>query len=123
MVVYFITTTQTHLLHYYHYLHCQFYVHFSTRHRHHHHLLLLANNEVVDVLSSVQNSGNHFVPCLKKNFVSCLKKGVEYWKVANSWNPFWGESGFFRIKRGVDECGIEDNVMANSPDSKWGPKQ
>ena len=51
------------------------------------------------------------------------EKGVEYWKVANSWNPFWGESGFFRIKRGVDECGIEDNVMANSPDSKWGPKQ
>ena len=51
------------------------------------------------------------------------EKGVEYWKVANSWNPFWGESGFFRIKRGVDECGIEENIMANSPDSTWGPKK
>jgi hypothetical protein len=27
-----------------------------------------------------------------------------------SWNPFWGENGYFRIKRGNDECGIESQV-------------
>jgi len=33
--------------------------------------------------------------------------GVKYWTVANSWNTDWGEDGFFRIKRGHDECGME----------------
>jgi len=35
-----------------------------------------------------------------------------YWAVANSWNNDWGENGSFRIKRGSDECGIEDMIVA-----------
>jgi len=34
-------------------------------------------------------------------------KGVDYWKVANSWDTTWGEDGFFKILRGKDECGME----------------
>jgi len=45
--------------------------------------------------------------------------GVKYWKVANSWNPYWGEKGYFRIKRGDNQCGIEDGVTFSSADSKW----
>ena len=48
-----------------------------------------------------------------------VEGGVKYWKVANSWNPYWGESGYFRIRRGSDECGIEEQVVANSPDGGW----
>lgn len=33
--------------------------------------------------------------------------GVDYWKVANSWDTTWGEDGFFRILRGKDQCGME----------------
>jgi len=43
--------------------------------------------------------------------------GVKYWKIANSWNPYWGEEGYFRIRYG--EGGIDDSVIASSPDAKW----
>jgi len=36
-----------------------------------------------------------------------VEHGKKYWTVANSWNTDWGEEGFFRIKRGHDECGVE----------------
>jgi cathepsin B len=43
--------------------------------------------------------------------------GVKYWIVANSWNADWGEKGFFRIIRGVDNCGFEDEVNGGVPKS------
>jgi len=33
--------------------------------------------------------------------------GTDYWLVANSWTTAWGMDGFFKIKRGVNECKIE----------------
>merc|ERR1712194_134067 len=34
------------------------------------------------------------------------ESGTKYWKIANSWNPYWGEKGYFRIKQG--DSGIDD---------------
>lgn len=48
-----------------------------------------------------------------------VDSGTKYWKVANSWNPYWGEKGYFRIKRGNSECGIEDGVTFSPPNAKW----
>ncbi|CAG5132184.1 unnamed protein product [Candidula unifasciata] len=51
--------------------------------------------------------------------VKILGYGVEnatkYWLVANSWNPDWGDAGFFKIIRGRDECGIESQIVAGEP--------
>ena len=44
-----------------------------------------------------------------------VEDGTKYWLVANSWNEGWGDQGLFKIKRGVDECGIEGNVVGGIP--------
>jgi len=46
------------------------------------------------------------------------ENGTPYWLVANSWNPHWGDNGYFKILRGSDECGIEDAVSAGIPAAK-----
>ena len=43
--------------------------------------------------------------------------GEAYWKVANSWNPFWGEKGYFRIAHG--QCGIDSAASGSSPGATW----
>jgi len=51
-----------------------------------------------------------------------VDSGTKYWKVANSWNPYWGEDGYFRIKRGDNDCGIENGVTFSAADAKWTKK-
>ncbi|KAK5967862.1 Gut specific cysteine proteinase [Trichostrongylus colubriformis] len=37
---------------------------------------------------------------------------VPYWIIANSWHSDWGENGYFRMIRGINNCGIEEEVVA-----------
>jgi len=52
-------------------------------------------------------SVNHAV-----NIIGWGKSGsTEYWLVRNSWDTWWGESGYFRIVTGQNACGIETYPM------------
>ncbi|XP_039042502.1 cathepsin B-like protease 3 [Hibiscus syriacus] len=44
--------------------------------------------------------------------------GQDYWLLANEWNRSWGDDGYFKIVRGVDECGIESDAIAGVPSPK-----
>ncbi|KAK1395306.1 Cathepsin B [Heracleum sosnowskyi] len=44
--------------------------------------------------------------------------GEDYWLLANQWNRSWGDDGYFKIRRGTNECGIEKSVVAGLPSSK-----
>ncbi|KAK2418935.1 Cysteine proteinases superfamily protein [Trifolium repens] len=45
-------------------------------------------------------------------------EGEDYWLLANQWNTNWGDDGYFKIKRGTNECGIEEDVTAGLPSTK-----
>ncbi|XP_030539754.1 cathepsin B-like protease 2 [Rhodamnia argentea] len=44
--------------------------------------------------------------------------GEDYWLIANQWNRSWGDDGYFMIRRGTNECGIEEDVVAGMPSTK-----
>jgi cathepsin B len=47
-----------------------------------------------------------------------VENSAPYWLVANSWNEGWGDKGFFKIRRGNNECGIEGQIVAGIPKLK-----
>jgi len=44
-----------------------------------------------------------------------VENNLPYWLCNNSWTTYWGDKGQFKILRGADECGIEDDVVAGTP--------
>ncbi|KAJ9592500.1 hypothetical protein L9F63_015817 [Diploptera punctata] len=59
-----------------------------------------------------QHTGYHSVRIIGWGEDLSQYQPVKYWLVANSWGSEWGENGYFRIRRGVNECEIEDFVIA-----------
>lgn len=59
--------------------------------------------------------GIYFEPACDPNFINhavlvvgygAADDGTEYWIAKNSWSDLWGESGYFRIFKGNNHCGI-----------------
>lgn len=45
--------------------------------------------------------------------------GEKFWNVRNSWGTHWGEQGFFRICKGVDNLAIEEKCSYGVPKDTW----
>jgi len=45
--------------------------------------------------------------------------GTKYWIARNSWGTYWGENGFFKVARGVNNLGIEEECSWAVPTTAW----
>lgn len=40
---------------------------------------------------------------------------TEYWLMVNSWGPNWGDKGLFKIRKGTNECRVDNSFTGGVP--------
>ncbi|XP_021362216.1 uncharacterized peptidase C1-like protein F26E4.3 isoform X2 [Mizuhopecten yessoensis] len=72
------------------------------------------SNTVPDLLPDDDDRGYHSVRIIGWGVETNNSSNTttKYWLCANSWGTDWGETGYFRIIRGDNHCGIESFVVS-----------
>ena len=46
--------------------------------------------------------------------------GLKFWRIRNSWGVYWGEQGWFRLAKGIDNLGVESQECSwATPKKTW----
>jgi len=70
---------------------------------------------VYHLAQNSSSSGGHAVQIIGWGTGTAAEKNTPYWLVQNSWGAKWGEKGYVRVRRGTNEIGIEQEVVAGLP--------
>jgi len=45
-----------------------------------------------------------------------IENGTEYWLMMGSWGTSWGDNGMFKIRKGTNECAVDNSMTAGVPE-------
>lgn len=65
---------------------------------------------------SLTTPNNHYVTIVGWG----TEDGLDYWTFRNSWGPNWGEDGYFRLLRGINNRGM-NTAVSYAQASKMSP--
>jgi len=71
------------------------------------------NGKTIYEKASGKPLGGHYVSIMGWDIDK--KTGIEYWICRNSFGTNWGLAGFFKIKIGILECHLEENISGCDP--------
>ena len=81
-------------------------------------LLQYTGGIFTDVTNATQI--NHDISVVGYGEENGKKFWMEFWMVRNSWGTYWGEDGFFRLERGINNLGIESGACSwATPKDTW----
>uniref|UniRef100_A0A1I8BD56 Pept_C1 domain-containing protein n=1 Tax=Meloidogyne hapla TaxID=6305 RepID=A0A1I8BD56_MELHA len=61
---------------------------------------------------NAQKREGHAVVIIGWGTQTCDGKKMDFWLIKNSWGEAFGEKGYFKMRRGVNECGIEKDEIS-----------
>ena len=71
-----------------------------------------AKNDIYEWNGKDKQVGGHAVEIVGWG----IENNKPYWQIKNSWGADWGDNGYFKMIRGVNNCELESNCISLQPD-------